>query len=487
MYCANASAGTTIDQTTVLPQSRFPPEIRHLPPCRMRSRVSMVEARPFPLRRAISLDPSWCCTTIPRSAAARGRTYCRGAGALAALHLGLLPPDRNSSWAAKTAARSTTSVPVVDAPACQQPVAWHAAGIHGPDDGGQRVGGGVCPPRFCGPPAPGADETGIEPSQLELEITETALMWPCLSWWPRWKSPACGRSLSPDDLAPATPAWATSLPAAALLRKSTNPSSRSVPGDGKTRVIVLATCRWPMRWLDVVAEGVGAGTQRDFLADQGCDLIQGWLVAWRGDARSLKTGCAHRAAWPLIGWRPALFSDRQRFLRPGWVVLLLCARTRLCRPFAWLGGVSPFKGEPSSARCVSRDCRTVTPRPRDPVRLHRNTGKGKMGQRAKTYCLPKAKEPCIFVSDPSAAQTVPGWRGGWGGGGRFGERRGGEAPPPSTPRVSTAHGSPPDKSQATATKSRHTTTAESGLQGHQNRKHHIRQLDTSAAKTPWSK
>ncbi len=62
-----------------------------------------------------------------------------------------------------------------------------------------------------------------------------------------------------------------------------------MPGDVEDEAIVLATLSMAHALgLDVVAEGVELGTQRDFLADQGCDQIQGWLVARAMDARSFE-------------------------------------------------------------------------------------------------------------------------------------------------------------------------------------------------------
>jgi EAL domain-containing protein (putative c-di-GMP-specific phosphodiesterase class I) len=55
---------------------------------------------------------------------------------------------------------------------------------------------------------------------------------------------------------------------------------RDLPGDAEDEAIVLATLSMAHALgLEVVAEGVELAAQRSFLADQGCDHIQGWLVA----------------------------------------------------------------------------------------------------------------------------------------------------------------------------------------------------------------
>jgi EAL domain-containing protein (putative c-di-GMP-specific phosphodiesterase class I) len=60
---------------------------------------------------------------------------------------------------------------------------------------------------------------------------------------------------------------------------------RDLPGDKEDEAIVRATLSMAHALgLEVVAEGVELATQRDFLVAEGCDHLQGWLVARPMDA-----------------------------------------------------------------------------------------------------------------------------------------------------------------------------------------------------------
>jgi EAL domain-containing protein (putative c-di-GMP-specific phosphodiesterase class I) len=141
------------------------------------------------------------------------------------------------------------------------------------------------------------DETGADPDWLELEITETALMQALPELVERLGDIArMGVRLSLDDFGTgySSLGYLKRLPLNSL--KIDRSFVRDLPGDKEDEAIVCATLSMAQALgLSVVAEGVEVGAQRSFLAEQGCNLIQGWLVArpmtaqafeawWRGHA-----------------------------------------------------------------------------------------------------------------------------------------------------------------------------------------------------------
>ncbi len=124
-------------------------------------------------------------------------------------------------------------------------------------------------------------ETGIDPSGLELEITETALMQALPELSERLGEIASmGVRLALDDFGTgySSLGYLKRLPLHRL--KIDKSFVRDLPGDKEDEAIVLATLYMAHALgLDVVAEGVELGVQRTFLAEHGCDHAQGWLIA----------------------------------------------------------------------------------------------------------------------------------------------------------------------------------------------------------------
>jgi EAL domain-containing protein (putative c-di-GMP-specific phosphodiesterase class I) len=203
--------------------------------------------------------------------------------------LGLLPPDRFIPQAENSGQIDELGAWVMRR-ACQQLRAWHAAGIHGLTMAVNVSAVEFARPGFVARLRQVLDETGIEPSQLELEITETALMQALPELVAQMgEITRMGVSLSLDDFGTgySSLGYLKRLPLHRL--KIDKSFIQDVPGDVEDEAIVLATLSMAHALgLDVVAEGVELGTQRDFLADQGCDQIQGWLVARAMDARSFE-------------------------------------------------------------------------------------------------------------------------------------------------------------------------------------------------------
>ncbi|GAB4089249.1 bifunctional diguanylate cyclase/phosphodiesterase [Hydrogenophaga soli] len=143
------------------------------------------------------------------------------------------------------------------------------------------------------------DETGADPDWLELEITETALMQALPELVERLGDMArMGVRLSLDDFGTgySSLGYLKRLPLNSL--KIDRSFVHDLPGDKEDEAIVCATLSMARALgLSVVAEGVELPEQRSFLAQQGCNLIQGWLVARPMDAR------AFEAWWASHGGR----------------------------------------------------------------------------------------------------------------------------------------------------------------------------------------
>lgn len=211
--------------------------------------------------------------------------------------LGLLSPERFVPQAENSGQIDELGAWVMRQ-ACLQLRAWHAAGL-----GGLTMAVNVSAVEFARPGFVARlrgvlDETGIEPSQLELEITETALMQALPELVVQMgEITRMGVSLSLDDFGTgySSLGYLKRLPLHRL--KIDRSFIKDLPGDMEDEAIVLATLSMAHALgLEVVAEGVELAAQQAFLADQGCDHIQGWLVArpmeshafevwWRTQAR----------------------------------------------------------------------------------------------------------------------------------------------------------------------------------------------------------
>lgn len=125
------------------------------------------------------------------------------------------------------------------------------------------------------------EDTGADPDWIELEITESALMQALPELIERLGDIArMGVRLALDDFGTgySSLGYLKRLPLNSL--KIDKSFVRDLPGDKEDEAIVCATLSMAKALeLKVVAEGVEVAEQRAFLADLGCDEIQGWLIA----------------------------------------------------------------------------------------------------------------------------------------------------------------------------------------------------------------
>lgn len=165
--------------------------------------------------------------------------------------------------------------------ACHQLRAWQAVGITGVTMAVNVSAVEFARPTFIPRLRQVLRETGIDPAGLELEITETALMQALPELVERLGEIArMGVSLALDDFGTgySSLGYLKRLPLHRL--KIDRSFVRDLPGDKEDEAIVLATLSMAHALgLVVVAEGVELGVQRSFLAEHGCDHVQGWLVA----------------------------------------------------------------------------------------------------------------------------------------------------------------------------------------------------------------
>ncbi|MBL8447276.1 MAG: EAL domain-containing protein [Zoogloeaceae bacterium] len=124
-------------------------------------------------------------------------------------------------------------------------------------------------------------QTGADPARIELEITESALMEPDEAMLERLAIlREQGITLALDDFGTgySSLAYLRRLPIQCL--KIDRSFVQDLPGDPEDEAIATATLSLARDLgLRVVAEGVETAAQREYLADRGCHLIQGYLVA----------------------------------------------------------------------------------------------------------------------------------------------------------------------------------------------------------------
>ncbi|MBW7903559.1 MAG: EAL domain-containing protein [Rhodocyclaceae bacterium] len=164
--------------------------------------------------------------------------------------------------------------------ACAQIAAWRAAGC-----GPRRVAVNLSArqlvrPDLCATVARAMQESGIPPDSLELEITESSLM----DDVPRTIATlrelhGMGVSLSLDDFGTgySSLSYLKRFPIDHLKIDQSFVSALFEEPDAEAIVRAIIGLAHNMR-MDVIAEGVETDAQRRFLAAQGCDLLQGYLL-----------------------------------------------------------------------------------------------------------------------------------------------------------------------------------------------------------------
>ncbi len=125
------------------------------------------------------------------------------------------------------------------------------------------------------------DETGADPARLELELTESALMQPTPKVLARMNR-LCdwGIRLALDDFGTgySSLSYLKRLPIHRL--KIDRAFVQDLPDDAEDVAITVATLSLAKNLgMEVVAEGVETAAQRDFLAERGCRVMQGYLFS----------------------------------------------------------------------------------------------------------------------------------------------------------------------------------------------------------------
>ncbi|OYD54464.1 diguanylate cyclase [Thauera propionica] len=174
--------------------------------------------------------------------------------------------------------------------ACRQQAEWNAAGLRD-----LTVAINISALQFQRADFPDVvarilDETGADPSMIELEITESALMNPGSEQLERLnRLIERGLTLALDD-------FGTGYSCLAYLKRL--PLSRikidrsfvaDLPGDTEDAAVVAAALSLARDLgMDVVAEGVETPGQRAFLVERNCTLMQGYLFSRPLDAGSFE-------------------------------------------------------------------------------------------------------------------------------------------------------------------------------------------------------
>ena len=194
--------------------------------------------------------------------------------------LGLLMPDRFVPHAENSGQIEALGSWVLRE-ACRQLCEWEARGMQGLDMAVNVSAVEFGRPGFVDRVREVLAATGMDPRRLELELTETALMQSLPELVVRLGDiSAMGVRLALDD-------FGTGYSSLGYLKRL--PLNRvkidrsfvaDLPTDKESAAIVRATLYMAHALsLQVVAEGVERSDQRDFLQVEGCDQLQGWLVA----------------------------------------------------------------------------------------------------------------------------------------------------------------------------------------------------------------
>lgn len=124
-------------------------------------------------------------------------------------------------------------------------------------------------------------ETGADPARLELELTESALMQPTpevLSRMQQLRDLGIGLALDDFGTGYSSLSYLKRLPIRRL--KLDRSFVKDLPDDAEDVAIAMATLSLARDLgMDVVAEGVEEEVQRQFLAERGCRIMQGYLFS----------------------------------------------------------------------------------------------------------------------------------------------------------------------------------------------------------------
>jgi diguanylate cyclase (GGDEF)-like protein len=177
------------------------------------------------------------------------------------------------------------------AQACRQLRAWEDAGLRG-----LQLAVNISALEFNRPGFPAQVReilggSGVDPAQIELEITESLLMQSLPDLSERLgELTALGLQLALDDFGTgySSLGYLKRLPISRL--KIDRSFVAGVPGSAEGEAIIRATLSMAHDLgLDVVAEGVETEDQRDFLLSHGCGRLQGFLIARPMDADAFAT------------------------------------------------------------------------------------------------------------------------------------------------------------------------------------------------------
>ena len=204
--------------------------------------------------------------------------------------LGLLMPDRFVPQAESSGQIEELGAWIMQE-ACGQLRDWEASGVVGLTMAVNVSAVEFSRPSFTPRLREILEHTGIDPTHLEIEITETALMQSLHELVERLGEIArMGVTLSLDDFGTgySSLGYLKRLPLHRI--KIDRSFVNDLPGDKEDEAIVRATLSMAHALgLEVVAEGVELVVQREFLRQEGCDYIQGWLVARPMEAAAFET------------------------------------------------------------------------------------------------------------------------------------------------------------------------------------------------------
>jgi len=175
--------------------------------------------------------------------------------------------------------------------AAEQAVAWSRTGLPAIHVAVNIAGLHFQQPGFVDFVAKVLRDTGLEPNRLELEVTESMLMDARVSTLDTLRRlKAMGLRLSIDDFGTgySSLAYLKQFPVDAL--KVDRSFVKDMPGAGDDAAIASAIIAMAHSLrLEVVAEGVETAEQLAFLAERGCEYVQGFLIGRPVPAREIET------------------------------------------------------------------------------------------------------------------------------------------------------------------------------------------------------